>query len=221
MSDVSHQNWPVWDWPVRLSHWYFPIAIVFMWWSGEEGHMQWHSWCGYSLLVVALTRITWGFVGSKYARFRQFLCHPKTVWRYVRGAGFSGIGHNPLGGYASVLLLLLLVVQASTGLASTDDILFDGPLAYWAGDWSPVVTQWHDVNWSVLMVAIAVHLTAVAFHTAVKKQPLISTMWKGQGPNRSTTIRPVNSGWAVLVAFVWSSLLVALISVVPVAPSYY
>ena len=30
-------QWPLWDRAVRIIHWYLPLAILFMWWSGEEG----------------------------------------------------------------------------------------------------------------------------------------------------------------------------------------
>jgi len=39
-----------------------------MWWTGEQGWFDWHSRIGYSLLVVTLTRLMWGFVGSYHAR---------------------------------------------------------------------------------------------------------------------------------------------------------
>lgn len=215
------QHWPVWDRPVRLIHWYFPLAIVFMWWSAEEGYMRWHSWCGYSVLVMAATRITWGFVGSHYARFQQFLRQPSTVWRYVRGAGFDEVGHNPLGGYSVLLLLLLIMLQGVTGLVSADDILFEGPLAYWAGDWSPRLTQWHVINWTLLMLAMAVHLLAIAFYTLVKKQPLITAMWRGRASGRSAAMKPVSALWALLVALIWSVLLMVMIMFAPEAPTYY
>ena len=54
---MSSSAWPVWDRPVRFMHWYFPVALGFMWWSGEQGYTLWHSWCGYSLIVIAATRL--------------------------------------------------------------------------------------------------------------------------------------------------------------------
>jgi len=90
--------WPLWDPVVRVIHWYFPVAIAFMWWSGEQGHYQWHSWVGYSLLVAAGTRVVWGLVGSEPARFRSFLRGPATIVAYLRGRVAAGEGHNPLGG---------------------------------------------------------------------------------------------------------------------------
>lgn len=214
-------HWPVWDRPVRVIHWYFPLAVTFMWWTREEGYMQWHSWCGYSLLVVVLTRLTWGFFGSHYARFTQFIESPITVWRYVRGADFDGVGHNPVGGYSTLILLLLITVQGLTGLASSDDILFEGPLAYWAADYSSTLTEWHTLNWLLLVSVIVVHVFAIAFYSLIRKQKLIIVMWRGYEPGRISHWKPVNAWWAFSAAIVWSLLLAAVITLAPQAPSYY
>lgn len=214
-------DWPVWDWPVRIIHWYFPIAIAFMWWSGEEGKMQWHSWVGYSLLVAAATRLLWGLVGSYHARFTTFLRGPSAVLAYLRGQRFDGVGHNPVGGWSTLLLLSLVFTQALSGLFSADDILFEGPFAYWAGDWSDALTEWHEVNWGILQVLIAVHLGAIAFYQRVKKQAMVQTMWFGRSEGRRSEAPPRPAWLALLIALVLAGVLLGLISVAPEAPSYY
>ena len=108
--------WPLWDRVVRVTHWFFPVGIAFMWWSGEEGHYQWHSWMGYALLVAVVTRIVWGFIGSSTARFSQFLRGPMTIKRYLTGELGTYEGHNPVGGWATLVLLALVLVQGFTGL---------------------------------------------------------------------------------------------------------
>ena len=80
-------RYPVWDRAVRAFHWYLPIAIGAMWWSGEQGRMDIHEKVGYSLLCLVATRIIWGFVGSEAARFRAFLFAPRTVLNYLRAGG--------------------------------------------------------------------------------------------------------------------------------------
>lgn len=221
MSNATGTHWPVWDRPVRFIHWYFPVAISFMWWSGTQGYMRWHSWCGYTLLIATATRLSWGLVGSHYARFSQFLKTPATVWRHIRGAQFDGVGHNPLGGYSTLVMLFLIVAQGLTGLASSDDILFEGPLAYWATTWAPGLSEWHEINWTILSCAIALHLTAIAFYSLVRKQALISAMWRGYSPGREGAVRPVNAWRAVALAFLWALLLTTIIALAPESPSYY
>ena len=55
----AEAQYPVWDLVVRTIHWYFPLAIGTMWWSGEQGRMDIHEWVGYSMVVAVLTRIVW------------------------------------------------------------------------------------------------------------------------------------------------------------------
>ena len=69
-------RYPVWDRVVRLIHWYFPVAVVVMWWSGEQGRTDIHEKVGYSIFCLVATRIIWGFVGSEGARFRSFVVGP-------------------------------------------------------------------------------------------------------------------------------------------------
>ena len=103
-------RYPVWDRAVRSFHWYLPIAIAVMWWSGEQGRMDIHEKVGYSLLCLVATRIIWGFIGSEAARFRAFLFSPRTVLNYLR-AGGQYAGHNPLGGADSDAIVVSPLVS--------------------------------------------------------------------------------------------------------------
>ena len=212
---------PVWDWPVRVIHWYFPLAIAFMWWSGEEGEMVWHSWCGYSLLIAALTRIAWGFVGSYHARFSNFMRGPSTVWAYLKGRPHNGAGHNPLGGWSTMVLLLAVILQASSGLFSNDDIAFEGPLSYWGCEFSSAITELHELNWTVLSGLILLHVGAILFYRVFKKQDLIKAMLNGGRDQIPREVASPSAGWALVIASILGLLLYAIISVAPQAPSYY
>jgi len=104
---IDSEQYPVWDLTIRLIHWYFPAAIGVMWWSGKQGRMEIHAWVGYSLLILVLTRIVWGCIGSESARFRHFVRGPGEIRRYlVSGGTYSG--HNPLGALSVLALLALL-----------------------------------------------------------------------------------------------------------------
>ena len=212
---------PVWDWPVRIIHWYFPIAIAFMWWSGEQGEMVWHSWVGYSLVVAVITRLIWGFVGSRHALFRSFLKSPKDVIAYIKGRPFDGVGHNPLGGWSTILLLMLVLIQGASGLFSADDLAFEGPFAYWAGDLSPVLSEVHEVTWLLLQIAVLTHLLAIAYYVLLKRQPLVSAMLRGRGEGKYSDRAPRSSWLALSIALVVFGLLSLLIALAPVPPPLY
>ena len=214
-------QWPLWDRAVRVIHWYLPLAIAFMWWSGEEGLYDWHSWVGYSLLVAVGTRVCWGIIGSQSARFAAFLASPSAVVAYVRGRPYQGEGHNPLGGWATVILLLVIFLQGLSGLFVTDDVMFEGPLMFWGGEWSGVFAEWHELNWLVLQVLIVLHLVALTYHQLYRKEPLIGAMWWGKTNSRFSLSKPKNTGLALVIALIIAGLLFLLITLAPQAPSYY
>ena len=127
---MNDNAYNVWDLPVRVFHWSLVVLIPLAWWTGEEGKFDWHSWVGYSLLVLVVTRIIWGVVGSRHARFTDFLRGPGAIRGYLKGEPAATPGHNPLGGWAVVALLSVLLLQAVSGLFNSDDVLYNGPLYY-------------------------------------------------------------------------------------------
>lgn len=213
-------RYPVWDRVVRLIHWYFPVAVVVMWWSGEQGRTDIHEKVGYSIFCLVATRIIWGFVGSEGARFRSFVVGPKLILRYLREGG-QYAGHNPMGALSVLVLLSLLLVQSVLGMFSRDDLLFEGPFSYWAGSWSGTLTEWHKTNWLLLQGFIALHLTAVLWCQWRKRQPLLQAMWRGQAGYKSVHTRPKPFWWALLTLMLTALALGWLISNAPEAPSYY
>ena len=218
--DNGSSSYAVWDWPVRLIHWSLVFGIATMWWTGEEGMMDVHSKVGYALLVLVATRLVWGLVGSYHARFANFLAGTGRIAAYLRNPQPSP-GHNPLGGWSTVVLLLLVLVQALTGLCANDDILFEGPLAYWAGDFSAPMTEWHETNWGLLQAFIGLHLAAIAFYQFKKRQPLVQAMLRGSAPGKMSDTPPKPLWWAVLIAVVAAGVLYVVITNAPEAPSYY
>ncbi len=183
------QKSQVWDIFVRLFHWALVFFIGFAWWTGEQGGewMQWHMRCGYAVLGLVIFRLLWGFAGSFYARFRQFIYSPKTTLQYL-GSLLQRkepvyAGHNPLGGWAVVLLLLLCAFQAGSGLFANDDIFTEGPLVHLVGyDLSIEITKWHKTMFNVLLAVIAVHVVGVIYHQRFRKEPLVQGMITGQKP---------------------------------------
>ena len=68
----------VWDIAVRVFHWSLVFAFAFAFVSAEEWDRA-HEVAGYFIGGLLGIRILWGFIGSKYARFSNFLYKPSTV----------------------------------------------------------------------------------------------------------------------------------------------
>ncbi len=220
MNDDLLPRQPIWDLPVRIVHWYLFIAIVVMWWSGEQGQAQIHEWVGYSVLCATVTRISWGFVGGIGARFRAFVVGPKVILNYIRKGG-EFAGHNPLGALSVVLMLLCMLIQGSSGLFSTDHILFEGPLASWAGEFSSLFSELHVVNWCFLKLLILLHVLAVIWHQWGRGQPIIQAMWRGQAGHKYTLEPPKSPILALLIFVIWAGVLWLIIYSSPQTQGFY
>lgn len=172
----------VWDLPVRLCHWAFALLIPAMWWTAENSEWAWHKRLGLLLLGLLIFRITWGLVGSRTARFASFVRGPGAILSYLRGETSGSIGHNPLGALSVVALLLAMLLQVSFGLFAGDP--FDGA----TGPLNPLVgvmtadmlTDWHEAFFDVVVVLVGVHLAAIVFYAAVKRDNLIAPMVSGK-----------------------------------------
>ena len=109
----------VWDPLVRIFHWGLVLAFSIAFLTGEE-ESNLHIYAGYTVLGLITFRLLWGFIGSRYARFRNFVYSPKTVIQYLKGLVAKKpkhyIGHNPAGGWMVVTMLLCLFVVTGSGL---------------------------------------------------------------------------------------------------------
>ncbi|CDH46528.1 MAG: cytochrome b/b6 domain-containing protein [Candidatus Competibacteraceae bacterium] len=176
----------VWDLPTRIFHWTLVTLMIMQWLTAENSStMDYHVWGGYTVLILVLFRLIWGVVGSETARFSAFVRGPGAALDYVkallRGETPLYLGHNPMGGWSIVAMLVLLLVQAGTGLFANDDILIEGPLYSWVSkstsDW---LTTIHKLNFNLLLAVIAVHISAVLFYLLVKRENLIHPMLSGR-----------------------------------------
>ena len=185
-SQIQKHPVKVWDFSIRLFHWSLVILIGFLWWSGTEGEeMDNHVLAGYSVLALISYRIIWGFLGSHHAKFINFVRSPiktiKAIPEVISVRSDSHyVGHNPVGGWMVVLLILALMAQGITGLGTTDDIFIDGPLvAYLDDDLISLFSSLHHQIADLLVALVILHLAAVLYHDAIKRERLIKAMITG------------------------------------------
>ena len=132
-TDASRQV-RVWDPWIRLSHWLLAGAFFLAYFVVEEP-LAVHVWAGYLIGALILIRIVWGLIGTRYARFSDFVPTPGRLKRYlgdlVRGRERHYLGHNPAAGAMVVLLLVALTGTVVTGLMVYGAEEKAGPLAGW------------------------------------------------------------------------------------------
>lgn len=175
----------VWDFPIRFVHWALVLLLIGLVTTGKLGAdwLIWHMRMGYTVIALVVFRVIWGFVGSRNARFTAFVHGPSRVLRYLRtfrGAHEVHVSHNPAGGWMVVLLLVALLVQATMGLFTTDDILWGGPLSERVSkDTSDAISAVHRRFWWVIVALSTLHIAAVLSYVVLMKNNLITPMLTG------------------------------------------
>lgn len=203
---MARPGFPLWDIATRCFHWTIVCCVPLAWWSAETQNYELHEWIGYLVIVLVVSRVLWGFVGSPHSRFADFLVGPHRVLAYLRGAASDSAGHNPLGGWSVIALLLLLLIQAVSGLFNSDDVLFSGPLYYAAADgFRDSMGTIHDIAFNVLLGLVALHIVAVLFHQFGRGEKLLQAMLRGRAADREGRAAPAPL-WKALIIVVLVSL---------------
>lgn len=196
----------VWDPLLRLVHWSFALLIPAAWWTAENHRWALHKRIGLVLLGLLAFRLLWGFIGPETARFAQFVKGPRAVIDHLRGGAgktAGAIGHSPLGGWSTLVLLGVLLVQVGLGLFAGDP--FDGttgPLNALVGfEFADTITDLHETIFWVIVGLIALHLAAITFY-ALRGDDLLSPMVGGTRPPLEGVagIGPVPWGRALIAA---------------------
>ena len=173
----------VWDLPTRLFHWALTLAVIGQVTTGLSGAMEWHFRIGYLVLALLLFRLIWGFVGGHWSRFASFVHSPAALVDYLRGRARPDqlVGHTPLGALSVFAMLAMLIAQVSTGLIADDEISASGPLTRFVSSATvSLASGWHALvgKWFLLALVI-LHVLAIAYYAAVRRQHLIRPMLSG------------------------------------------
>ena len=221
----------VWDIPVRLFHWLLVLCLCGQWFTAEvlEDAMEIHFYIGYFTLGLVLFRLIWGFIGTKYAKFTSFVAGPKSMLAYLKGITqrnhvFS-VGHNSVGGLLLPAVILLVGLQAISGLFTSDDIFYSGPYSNSASSEIQQCMQWlHHNIFNILLVIIGLHLLAIFGYLVCLKHNLISPMLNGKKPipqkDGITDSQLIKAVFVVVVVAMFVYWLVA-INPPPIDDSYF
>lgn len=179
----------VWDVPIRIWHWLLALSVISGWLLGEFrtfSIMQWHFYAGYCTGALLLVRILIGFAGSGPVRFSALLPGIPALLGYIRTLFRrepSGVhGHSPMGGLATIAILLCLLWQFTTGLMAEDDgLFFEGPLASSvSASTTRTATRFHHYGAKAILVLFALHIGIMVFYRFWKGENLVIAMIIGR-----------------------------------------
>lgn len=163
----------VWDRFVRVFHWSLVAGIAAAWVTADEFKTP-HEWIGYATLALVAARVVWGFVGSRHARFADFLRGPQATFAYLRdlmrGRERRYLGHNPAGAAMIVALLCAVAGTGITGWLMTTD-------AFWG---SGAMEAAHEVLATLILVLAAGHVGGVVWESLRHRENLVRAMFTGR-----------------------------------------
>jgi cytochrome b len=163
----------VWDPLVRIFHWSLAALFTTAYFTAKDWQSA-HEFAGYGIAGLMFSRIGWGFIGSKHARFNSFVYRPATVFLFLRDSlilrAKRYIGHNPAGGAMVIALLSAVSVICATGFMMTTD-------AFWGIDW---VGQVHEAAVYSTIALVVLHLIGVGFASFEHSENLVKSMFTGR-----------------------------------------
>ena len=225
--------YPVWDAPTRWFHWINALAVLGLIVvgavilfdnnlglsaAGKVTAKTIHVWIGYVMTLNLLWRFVWAFFGNRYARWKAILpggpgyvaAAEAYVSAFLAGEPKHYLGHNPIGRIAVLFILLLLVVQAVTGLVLAGTDIFYPPFGHWIASWvvgpntdpsalTPLArdlmdqkayaamrsfrapfAEIHEFSFYLLVTMVALHIVAVVVTELREGGALVSAMFTGR-----------------------------------------
>ncbi len=184
----------VWDIGIRLFHWSLVATFAIAWLTSDEG-MAVHAWVGYVAAGLIALRLGWGLIGSRYARFSQFVTGPKAALDYLR-ASLAGnepryIGHNPAGSVMIVALLVTMSATVFTGWLALDPArvamlpampAIVGPAFAEDGEeggGESVVKDIHGALANLMLLLVVLHVAGVVLASRHHRENLAAAMVTG------------------------------------------
>lgn len=160
----------VWDPFVRFFHWALVLSFIVVWATGDDFEVL-HEQLGYFMLVLIGLRIVWGLIGTKYARFSDFIYGIKHTIHYLRSMFSTRVqhytGHNPVGGWMVIALFIGLILTGVSGIQVTE-----------AHD--SIWEELHEASANLTLLMVIVHLAGVFVASFIHNENLVKAMFTGK-----------------------------------------
>ncbi|MEJ2309860.1 MAG: cytochrome b/b6 domain-containing protein [Gammaproteobacteria bacterium] len=184
MATIVSERVKVWDPLVRIFHWALVLSFFVAYFTEDE-LMTPHLWAGYLITALLAIRIVWGFIGTRHARFNDFVYSPGVIIDYIRKM-FSRserryVGHNPAGGAMVVLIMLSLLNTVISGIALYGNTDLAGPMAgIFQGELSAdILEEIHEFFANFTLILAGLHVAGVIWSSRLHGENLVKAMLTG------------------------------------------
>ncbi|KQZ68490.1 cytochrome B [Rhodanobacter sp. Root561] len=162
----------VWDPLVRLFHWSLAGLFLANFFT-DEGELV-HRGFGYAILILIAVRFVWGWVGTRHARFADWVPGPRRVRDYLRqrlaGRSRRQLGHNPAAAVMILALLVGVLLVGVTGWLQTTDRFF-------GEGW---LEELHEVLAYGVLGLVVLHVLAAVGESVHYGENLVASMIHGR-----------------------------------------
>jgi len=209
----------VWQIPVRVFHWINVLAVTglvitgliignppaiqssteaaFSYWFGTVRYV--HFVLAYIFFFNFIIRLYWGFVGNRFANWKNFIPYTKRQWKdmwrvlrvdvlMIACEDNPNLGHNALASFTYFLTFIAFLLQVLTGFGIYSAMSHSWLASMFA--WVPslmggdMITReiHHILMWFFILFAI-IHVYLVFYHDYIEKNGVTSSMiggWKFQ-----------------------------------------
>jgi cytochrome b len=198
----------VWDIFVRFNHWVVAFGF-FVAYLIEDEILTLHVWIGYVVGAFVFSRILWGFIGTRHARFTDLAYGPRKVIAYLLDLTLfraeRHLGHSPAGGAMAIALWIGLLAVVWSGLELYAVEEGAGPLAAVISETNQVSTEapslllfvndddkdeeergresaWEDIHEALsnfVLLLVILHIAGVLLASLVHRENLSRSMVSG------------------------------------------
>jgi cytochrome b len=157
----------IWTLPTRVFHWLFALLILGAFLTEDDNMLRYHAIIGYSIFILLIFRIFWGFFGPKYSKFKDFpvkLKDLKDFFLNIFNKEQKYIGHNPAASYVMLGMFGIVFFAIITGMLTYGIAEGRGIFSFLNSTYfheMEFFEEVHEVMANLLIVLILAHLGGV------------------------------------------------------------
>jgi cytochrome b len=161
------------------------VLSFFVAYVTEDELMTPHVYAGYLIGILLAVRILWGILGSRHARFSDFVYSPGKIVDYIKQMFQKSepryLGHNPAGGAMVIMLILSLAIAVFTGIALYGTTDLAGPMAgiFQGEHAADILEELHEFFSNFTLLLVILHVAGVIYSGRVHKENLVKSMLTG------------------------------------------